>query len=453
MEATPKGYLVQVLIEAGSPEEALEEAKNTIEREDRPIVSIDEEEPSFPTIGGVDIDIETFPLREYSQASEYAFGYKVSINNHSNFSILLEKRNWNIYDSNGRLYRVTAPTVGGLWPVIESGTTYSYTTALSLPTASGTIDGYYSATNINTKRNVIVPVKKHSFKTRKLKDLSVNTNYQPNWSVNDAIAIRDNLIRYNVLVSEGKDAYLDTKSLGLSAEGKVALEQEVFTDYLQIYQSGIIRFSKINRIWPDIQVDDVFMLCDDADVFSLRAMKFSSMKFIYTEDQLSAVGQLPELSARSGARASSRKKEPRTKDTKSEGAEVIYFPSYLRARAYKRKPKNAGRDGGVPNKNNKNVETLKSDIARLIDGQKELEHRERLLALVMQAFAKFEASLRSSTWSSMAMELSGQSDSVPVGLSEEELRASLRLYERVKKRAYRARKVGHTASVKKLTQG
>src|SRR6516164_8985356 len=52
---------------------------------------------------GVEISVETFYQPDYSNpvSGEYMFAYRITIENHNNFSVKLHRRHWHIFDSNG----------------------------------------------------------------------------------------------------------------------------------------------------------------------------------------------------------------------------------------------------------------------------------------------------------------------------------------------------------------
>jgi ApaG protein len=52
---------------------------------------------------GVEISVETFYQPDYSNpvSGEYMFAYRITIENHNNFPVKLNRRHWHIFDSNG----------------------------------------------------------------------------------------------------------------------------------------------------------------------------------------------------------------------------------------------------------------------------------------------------------------------------------------------------------------
>ncbi len=64
---------------------------------------------------GVEVSVETFYQPDYSNplSGEYMFAYRITIENHNNYSVKLPRRHWNIFDSNGSYREVEGE--GGGW--------------------------------------------------------------------------------------------------------------------------------------------------------------------------------------------------------------------------------------------------------------------------------------------------------------------------------------------------
>lgn len=102
---------------------------------------------------GVEITIETFYQSDYSNplSNEYVFAYRITIENHNNFSIKLLRRNWKIFDSNGENKEVEGEGVVGVQPIIEKGQQFQYMSGCNLRTELGRMFGNYEMENLNTK--------------------------------------------------------------------------------------------------------------------------------------------------------------------------------------------------------------------------------------------------------------------------------------------------------------
>lgn len=93
----------------------------------------------------IEVSVEPYYLVEQSdpEDSRYVWGYKVVITNHSDRSIRLVSRYWNITDQNGQVDEVSGPGVVGEQPRLSPGESYEYTSGCPLDTPSGMMFGHY----------------------------------------------------------------------------------------------------------------------------------------------------------------------------------------------------------------------------------------------------------------------------------------------------------------------
>lgn len=84
-------------------------------------------------------------LREHSDPSQnrYAFGYTITIQNHSKTKVKLISRHWIITDANGEKHTVDGKGVIGEQPVILPSQYFRYSSGTVLPTPVGTMQGTY----------------------------------------------------------------------------------------------------------------------------------------------------------------------------------------------------------------------------------------------------------------------------------------------------------------------
>jgi ApaG protein len=75
---------------------------------------------------GVEISVEIFYQSDYSNPlnQEFMFAYRITIENHNNFTVKLLRRHWFIFDSNGEHREVEGEGVIGIQPVLKPGETY-----------------------------------------------------------------------------------------------------------------------------------------------------------------------------------------------------------------------------------------------------------------------------------------------------------------------------------------
>ncbi|OJF98516.1 Co2+/Mg2+ efflux protein ApaG [Pararhizobium antarcticum] len=93
----------------------------------------------------IEVTVEPYYLEEQSDPddSRYVWGYRIVISNHSDISVRLVTRYWNITDETGQVDEVNGPGVIGEQPVLNPGDTYEYSSGCPLDTPSGVMFGHY----------------------------------------------------------------------------------------------------------------------------------------------------------------------------------------------------------------------------------------------------------------------------------------------------------------------
>ena len=93
----------------------------------------------------VEVSVETFYQESASnpEAGKYVFAYRILIENHSEFTIKLLRRHWNIIDGNGQLSEVDGEGVIGQQPIIEPEQKHEYVSGCELQTEMGKMYGTY----------------------------------------------------------------------------------------------------------------------------------------------------------------------------------------------------------------------------------------------------------------------------------------------------------------------
>ena len=109
---------------------------------------------------GVSVTVEVFYQPSFSVPinGEFMFAYRITIENHNNFSIRLLSRHWSIFDSNGENKEVEGEGVVGTQPFINSGEQFQYTSGCSLRTEIGKMYGAYTMENQNNKQTFQVQI-------------------------------------------------------------------------------------------------------------------------------------------------------------------------------------------------------------------------------------------------------------------------------------------------------
>lgn len=97
------------------------------------------------TTRGIRISVETFYHHAHSRPSEhhYVFAYRITIENHSDFSVQLLRRHWTIIDGCGGRREIEGEGVVGQQPLIPSGESHQYVSWANLNTDIGKMFGTY----------------------------------------------------------------------------------------------------------------------------------------------------------------------------------------------------------------------------------------------------------------------------------------------------------------------
>ena len=113
---------------------------------------------------GVKISVETVYQDEYSNPANdhYVFAYRINIENLTDYSIHLKRRQWFIFDSSGVQREVEGEGVIGLQPVIEPGESHSYVSGCNLTTDMGTMNGSYLMSRLFDDTEFTVDIPKFS---------------------------------------------------------------------------------------------------------------------------------------------------------------------------------------------------------------------------------------------------------------------------------------------------
>lgn len=109
---------------------------------------------------GIEVTVETFYQPEYSNPlnHEFMFAYRITIENHNNFTVQLLRRQWHIFDSNGEYREVDGEGVVGVQPILKSGEQFTYVSGCNLKTEMGRMQGHYEIINQNTMQPFMVNI-------------------------------------------------------------------------------------------------------------------------------------------------------------------------------------------------------------------------------------------------------------------------------------------------------
>jgi ApaG protein len=110
---------------------------------------------------GIKISVETIYQDEYSNPTndQFMFAYRIEIENLSDYTIQLLRRQWFIFDSSGTQKEVEGEGVIGVQPVLEPGESHAYVSGCQISTDIGSMKGNYSMIRVvdNTRFNVDIP--------------------------------------------------------------------------------------------------------------------------------------------------------------------------------------------------------------------------------------------------------------------------------------------------------
>lgn len=103
---------------------------------------------------GIKISVETnFEGTFYKDYKvNFAFGYKVTIENQSKDAVQLNSRYWKILDALNNEEIVKGEGVIGKKPVIEPGESHTYNSGCVLTSPYGSMQGYYNMINFSTSK-------------------------------------------------------------------------------------------------------------------------------------------------------------------------------------------------------------------------------------------------------------------------------------------------------------
>ena len=112
------------------------------------------------TTNGITITVETQYLPQHSDPKEgkFIFGYHITIENGSDYTIQLLRRHWFIYDASGAVREVEGEGVIGQQPVLQPGEYHQYASYCDLKTDLGKMRGTFLMTRRDDDSFFDVPV-------------------------------------------------------------------------------------------------------------------------------------------------------------------------------------------------------------------------------------------------------------------------------------------------------
>lgn len=109
---------------------------------------------------GIKISVQTmYQDQDSNPATEhFLFAYRIVIENLSDYTIQLKRRQWFIFDSSGLQREVEGEGVVGEQPVINPGDAHSYVSACHLTTDIGSMKGNYLMTRLADQTDFTVDI-------------------------------------------------------------------------------------------------------------------------------------------------------------------------------------------------------------------------------------------------------------------------------------------------------
>jgi len=89
----------------------------------------------------------------------YVFTYRITIENHSDYTIKLQRRHWFIHDANNSIREVEGEGVVGQQPILEPGEIHQYVSGCNLRSGLGKMHGIYIMEKVMDGKifDVIIP--------------------------------------------------------------------------------------------------------------------------------------------------------------------------------------------------------------------------------------------------------------------------------------------------------
>jgi ApaG protein len=109
---------------------------------------------------GVKISVETNYQDDYSNPANehFMFAYRINIENLTEYTIQLKRRQWFIFDSNGVQRQVEGDGVVGQQPVLQSGDMHTYVSGCQLTTDIGSMRGNYVMQRLEDNSEFVVDI-------------------------------------------------------------------------------------------------------------------------------------------------------------------------------------------------------------------------------------------------------------------------------------------------------
>jgi ApaG protein len=96
-----------------------------------------------PSLVGINVVTTYLPSHSLPEEDQYTFAYTITISNGGDLPVQLLSRHWIITDADNEVQEVRGEGVVGEQPVIHPGESFRYTSAATLTTPVGCMEGSY----------------------------------------------------------------------------------------------------------------------------------------------------------------------------------------------------------------------------------------------------------------------------------------------------------------------
>jgi ApaG protein len=109
---------------------------------------------------GISVSVEVVYNQKQSieLANEYAFAYKITMQNNASNTVQLLRRHWYIHDSNVTMREVEGEGVVGQKPILHPGENYQYTSGCIINTEMGKMFGYFIFKDLHSAKEFSVEI-------------------------------------------------------------------------------------------------------------------------------------------------------------------------------------------------------------------------------------------------------------------------------------------------------
>ena len=111
---------------------------------------------------GIEVAVESRYKGRFvsNQGPLYVYSYQITITNHSDETVQLVNRHWDIFDSLNVFTQVNGEGVIGKQPVLVPGASHTYESGCHLKSDLGAMSGFYGMKNVSSGHNFEVQIPK-----------------------------------------------------------------------------------------------------------------------------------------------------------------------------------------------------------------------------------------------------------------------------------------------------